>query len=206
MTLTIELGQDIVGAHLHTKNHVHPSNGSVVRVLKDGELRWASFLLCTIKLYLWALWTFVGRSLLRKTLPGLRGTRWITYPSPGCHHELRWASILLQSSFIYEHSEHVLAVAYCARHCRAWRGPAYNRRTDRQTHRQTGPILLPQPLAWEVIISIGRIYSFQWNPFMVWNLNPFHFLPWNRIMGPQINEFLPLCPESTATDFLYYNY
>ncbi len=41
--------------------------------------------------------------------------------------ELRWASILLQSSFIYEHSEHVLAVAYCARHCRAWGGPAYNR-------------------------------------------------------------------------------
>ena len=37
MTLTIELGQDIVGTHPHTKNRVHTSNGSVMRVLKDRQ-------------------------------------------------------------------------------------------------------------------------------------------------------------------------
>ena len=37
MTLRIELGQDIVGPHLHTKNRVHTWNGSVLRVLKDRQ-------------------------------------------------------------------------------------------------------------------------------------------------------------------------
>ena len=37
MTLTIELGQDIGDAHLHTKNCVHTLDGLVVRVLKDRQ-------------------------------------------------------------------------------------------------------------------------------------------------------------------------
>ncbi len=37
MTLTIELGQDIVVTHPHTKNRVHTSKGSVMRVLKDRQ-------------------------------------------------------------------------------------------------------------------------------------------------------------------------
>ena len=40
---------------------------------------------------------------------------------------------VLQSSFIYEHSEHVLAVACCARHCRARGGPAYNTKSFNPT-------------------------------------------------------------------------
>ena len=37
MTLTIELGPDIVRTHPNTKNCVNTSNGSVMRVLKDRQ-------------------------------------------------------------------------------------------------------------------------------------------------------------------------